>query len=343
MQTRKCSHMLEIAYDADKDRWIKTVDKDQRILIVDDEPEINDLLYRKILENEGFENVETLVSIDELMKTLQQSLNPKHKPVDLILMDVIMPEQDGIQGIQEVKRFEMYNDIPILMLTAIHDKQLLKQAFEAGAIDYITKPVDPVEFVARVSSALRLKREIDKRKAWEQELLDLTRGLMESNAQLEQATFLDSVTSMLNRKAFDKRLQEDWVHCYVQKSMITLMLVEVDEFRAYNEQKGATQGDDLLRAVAEIIHAQERERVLCARFGGAMFALLFPGYEQHQVQTDAQKIRELVKNLELSHSGTPDGLVGVTIGIATVDPASEPGPESLLQQADLEIAHARLS
>lgn len=318
------------------------MDKAHRILIVDDEPEINDLIYRKILENAGFQNVEILASIDELMKTLQQSLNPENAPVDLILMDVIMPEQDGIQGIQEVKRFEMYRDIPVLMLTAIHDKQLLRQAFEAGAMDYITKPVDPVEFVARVGSALRLKQEIDRRKAWEQEMLELTRGLMENNSMLEQATFMDSVTGLLNRKAFDKRLQEDWIHCYVQNKPITLMLVEVDEFRSYNEQKGAVQGDDCLRAIAETMRTHERDRVFCSRFGGAMFALLFPGYDEESAKKDAETIRAEVRNLELPHAGLEGGFVKVTIGIACVDPANESGPESLLQQADLEIAHARI-
>ncbi|HEY9843493.1 MAG TPA: diguanylate cyclase [Candidatus Obscuribacterales bacterium] len=319
------------------------MEKGHRILIVDDEPEINDLIYRKILENEGFTNVEIHSSIDGLMKALQQSMNPEQPPVDLILMDVIMPEQDGIQGIQEVKRYEMYRDIPILMLTAIHDKQLLKQAFEAGAMDYITKPVDPVELVARVSSALRLKQDIDRRKAWEQELLGLTRGLMESNSKLEQATFVDPVTGLLNRKAFDKRLQEDWIHCYVQNAPITLMLVEVDEFRAYNEQKGAVQGDDCLRAVAEIMRLHDRDRVFCSRFGGAMFALLFPGYDQETAKQDAEAIHKQVRELELPHAGLSEGFVKVTIGIATVDPANEPGPESLLQQTDLEIAHARVS
>lgn len=319
------------------------MDKAHRILIVDDEPEINDLIYRKILENSGFQNVEILTSIDELMKALQQSLNPDEIPVDLILMDVIMPEQDGIQGIQEVKRYDMYKDIPVLMLTAIHDKQLLRQSFEAGAMDYITKPVDPVEFVARVGSALRLKQEIDRRKAFQQELLELTRGLMESNSQLEQATFLDSVTGLLNRKAFDKRLQEDWIHSYVQNAPISLMLVEVDEFRAYNEQKGAVQGDELLRAIAEIMREHDREKVFCSRFGGAMFALLYPGHDEELAKTDAEKIRQAVKELELSHAGLEGGFVTVTIGIAQVDPANEPGPESLLQQADLEIADARIS
>lgn len=314
--------------------------KQQRILIVDDEPEINDLIYRSILEKEGYSDILTLTSIDQLMQTLNASLHPENKPVDLILMDVIMPEKDGIQGIQEVKRFDMFQDIPVLMLTAIHDKQLLKQAFESGAIDYITKPVDPVEFIARVGSALRLKDEIDRRKSWENELLEMTRGLMASNSRLEQASFQDPITGLLNRKAFDKRIREDWTHCYVQKVPMTLMLIEVQNFRSFNEHKGALQGDHCLQAIAEVLSERIQERVMLSRFGGALFALLYPGYDPASVEALSAGIAEDIASLQIAH---PDGgLVSVAIGVASVDPAKESGPESLLQQADLALAHDRI-
>ncbi|MGV3526925.1 MAG: GGDEF domain-containing response regulator [Candidatus Sericytochromatia bacterium] len=318
------------------------MDKNQRIIIVDDEPEINDLIYRKLLENGGYRQVEMLTSIDALMAELQQSVHPDSTPVDLILMDVVMPDRDGIQGIQEVKRFDMFRDIPILMLTAIHDKQLLKQAFEAGAMDYITKPVDPVEFLARVGSAVRLKQEIDRRKAWEQELLEMTRGLMESNARLEQASFMDNVTGLLNRKAFDKRLQAEWIHCYVQKVPITLMLVEVDDFRAYNEEKGAVQGDTCLQEIASVLKQHLWNRVLLARSAGALFVMLFPGYTDEEAREAGLALQEAVAHLSLPHPARPDGVVTVSLGIAMVDPAQEPGPQSLLQLADLDLAHARV-
>lgn len=316
------------------------MDKQPRIVIVDDEPEINDLIYRSILEKEGYADVLTLTSIDQLMQALNNSLHPEQAGVDLILMDVIMPDKDGIQGIQEVKRFDMFQDIPILMLTAIHDKQLLKQAFEAGAIDYITKPVDPVEFIARVGSALRLKEEIDRRKAWEHELLEMTRGLMASNSRLEQASFQDPITGLLNRKAFDKRIREDWTHCYVQKVPMTLMLIEVQDFRRFNEHKGALQGDRCLQTIAEVLSERIQERVMLSRFGGALFALLYPGYDPISVESLIEGIKADVASLQMPHP--EGGLVSVTIGVATVDPGKEPGPEVLLQQGDLALAHARI-
>ncbi len=317
------------------------MNRDQRIFIVDDEPEINDLIYRKILENEGYHDITTLTSISELLQALNQSAQ-EEKPVDLILMDVIMPEQDGIEGIQEVKRFDIFSDIPILMLTALNDKQLLKQAFDAGAIDYITKPVDPIEFVARVGAALRLKSEIDRRKAWEQELLEMTRGLLASNAKLEKASFMDPITGLLNRKAFDKRLEEDWVHSYVQKSKISMMLVQVDDFKSFNEQKGAMQGDACLQEIAAILNSHIEERMMLSRFGGAMFGLLFPGYEENQVQELAATIKASIGDLQVDHPTTESGYVTVSIGVASVDPSEAPSPSILFQQADLDLATSQI-
>lgn len=318
------------------------MDKSQKILIVDDEPEMNDLIYRKILENEGFENICIIQSIQELKQELNLCLQPGESPAGLILMDVVMPEQDGIQGITEIKRYDLFRDIPILMLTAVHDKQMLKQAFDAGAMDYITKPVDPVEFAARVGSALRLKQEIDRRKAWEKELLDMTRGLMESNARLEQASFMDQVTGLLNRKAFDKRLQEDWIHCYVQKVPISMMLVSVEGFSAYNEEKGAVQGDQAMQNIAQVLRGQIRDRVLLARYGGAMFALLYPGYQEEALQPIATEIEAQVRDLNIDHPSSDSGIVEVVTGTASTDPANEPGPQALLEQADQALALARI-
>ena len=318
------------------------MDKIQKILIVDDEPEVNDLIYRTLLNKEGFENIKSISSINELIRELNLSLQPDEVPIGLILMDIVMPERDGIEGIQEVRQLDLFRDVPILVLTAIHDKQMLKQAFDAGAMDYITKPVDPVEFVARVGSAMRLKQELDRRKVWEKELLDMTRGLMESNSRLEQASFMDQITGLLNRKAFDKRLQEDWIHCYVQKVPISLMLITMKDFAAFNQEKGAVQGDECMQSIAQVLRKYAKDRVLLARYGGATFALLYTGYSEEQISELGQKITDEIKLLQIDHPSTESGFVQVITGIASVNPADEPGAQSLLQQADQALALARI-
>ena len=315
---------------------------DARIVIVDDEPEENALIYSKVLEQSGYTNLEFVESVDLLIELLNTSVNPEEQDVDLILMDVLMPNKDGIEGIYQVKQYELFKDIPIVMLSASTDKQILKKAFEAGALDYITKPVDMIELTARVGAALRLNDELKQRKMWEKELLDMTRSLMSNNAKLEQASFLDPVTGLLNRKAFDKRLQEDWIHAYVQKSEIGLILVQVNDFLKFNEQKGAVQGDSCLVLISNVLQDFVKERGLLARFGGTIFALLYPAYKAEEVQPLVPQIQEAVKKLALEYTESESGIVETSIGFASVDPAEAPGPIVLLQAADLDLATEKL-
>lgn len=314
----------------------------ERIVIVDDEPEENALIYSKALQNAGYTHIDFVESVDSLINLLNASIAPEEKDVDLILMDVIMPDKDGIEGIYQVKQYELFNDIPIVMLSASDSKQMLKKAFEAGAIDYITKPADYLELQARVASALRLNAELKQRKMWEKELLEMTRSLMDNNAKLEQASFLDPVTGLLNRKAFDKRLKEDWIHAYVQKADISLILVQVNDFQKFNEQKGAVQGDACLVMISDALQAFVKERGLLARFGGTLFALLYPTYSEAEIQPLVNEIPQAVQALELAYADDASGLVSVSVGFASVDPAVTPGPITLLQAADLDLATERL-
>lgn len=314
---------------------------DERIVIVDDEPEENALIYSKVLQQVGYENIEFVESVDLLIHLLNEAV-AQSSDIDLILMDVLMPGKDGIEGIYQVKQYELFNDIPIVMLSASDDKQLLKKAFEAGALDYITKPVDAIELQARVGAALRLNAELKQRKRWEKELLEMTRTLMDHNAKLEQASFLDPVTGLLNRKAFDKRLKEDWIHAYVQKSDISLILVQVNDFQRFNEQKGAVQGDACLVRVSDALQPFVKERGLLARFGGTLFALLYPSYSEAEIRPLVNEIPRAIAELGIAFDEDESGLVSVSVGFASVDPAVTPGPITLLQSADLDLATERL-
>lgn len=314
---------------------------DERIVIVDDEPEENALIYSKVLQQAGYENIEFVESVDLLIHLLNEAV-AQSSDIDLILMDVLMPGKDGIEGIYQVKQYELFNDIPIVMLSASDDKQLLKKAFEAGALDYITKPVDAIELQARVGAALRLNAELKQRKRWEKELLEMTRTLMDNNAKLEQASFLDPVTGLLNRKAFDKRLKEDWIHAYVQKSDISLILVQVNDFQRFNEQKGAVQGDACLVRVSDALQPFVKERGLLARFGGTLFALLYPSYSEAEIRPLVNEIPQAIAELAIDFDEDESGYVSVSVGFASVDPAVTPGPITLLQSADLDLATERL-
>ncbi len=152
-----------------------------KILIVDDTPD-NILLLQTILKKEGFPDIKSCNSVKEIYRMLGLDGNAASYMPDLILMDFMMPEISGAEACRKLKALPMSEiaDIPIIMVTAKADMESLQEAFDAGAMDYITKPVKKIELLARVKSALRLKSETDSRKKREQEL-------QEKNESLEKA------------------------------------------------------------------------------------------------------------------------------------------------------------
>src|SRR5713226_2925383 len=151
-----------------------------RTLVVDHAPDIRELI-QAILATDGQTEVLTAESLHDAFRHLAiVDHESGNAAIDLILMDIMMPDMDGISACRRIKAVERLRDIPIIMVTGRTDSEGLQTAFAAGAMDYITKPLNSVELLARVSSALALKRAIDIRKARERELL-------ERHQQLEQA------------------------------------------------------------------------------------------------------------------------------------------------------------
>ncbi len=165
-----------------------------RILIVDDAFD-NRLLLEAILEGEGFEKIDMAESANEAIDILS-SRSESGDSIDLILMDIMMPEITGIEATRLIKQCEVHNDIPIIVVTAKSETNDLVEAFQAGASDYITKPINELELLSRIGSMLRLKSEIDRRKAKELELSTLTSKLEDSNIKLRE--ILDNLREDLN-------------------------------------------------------------------------------------------------------------------------------------------------
>lgn len=154
------------------------------ILIVDDSPDQH-LLLHSILTKAGHADVRTVHSAHAAFSTLGTCSDHASSEIDLILMDVLMPDVDGVTACRQIKGIGDLRDIPVIMVTANNDLTILKEAFSAGAMDYITKPVNSVELLARVASALTLKKEMDCRKAREAELRRSNENLQRALAEVK--------------------------------------------------------------------------------------------------------------------------------------------------------------
>lgn len=181
------------------------------ILIVDDSPDQH-LLLRNILAKAGHTDVQTAESAQTAFTTLNLDGNASPVPIDLILMDVLMPDIDGVSACRLIKQQEHLRDIPVIMVTAKNDLSNLKAAFSAGAMDYINKPVNGVELLARVTSALTLKKEMDCRKEREIELRrsneELQRALKEVKVLRGLIPICASCKKIRNDGGFWQQLEE---------------------------------------------------------------------------------------------------------------------------------------
>src|SRR5215831_5956362 len=161
------------------------------ILIVDDSLDER-LLLQTILKGAGYTDVSTAESAADAFRQLGMMNLPAIAPnIDLILMDIVMPEMDGIEACRRMKVYDPLKDVPIIIVTANTELEALQLAFSAGAMDFITKPLRKIELITRVRSALKLKHEMDHRKAREQELREKTSELEEKNEILRRLSSMD--------------------------------------------------------------------------------------------------------------------------------------------------------
>jgi PleD family two-component response regulator len=178
------------------------------------------------------------------------------KRPDLVLLDAEMPGMDGFAACEAIKRDPVFADLPILFVTAHSDMDIETTALGLGAVDFITKPISPPIVKARVKTHLALKQRTD---------------------ELHRLAGVDGLTGIANRRTFDTALDNEWRRACRAKSPMSLLMIDVDHFKRYNDHYGHQAGDDCLRTVAGALAAAlHRSGELVARYGGEEFAIILP-------------------------------------------------------------------
>ncbi len=286
----------------------------QTILIVDDEP-INIKALQLVL---GEEHNLVFATTGEM--ALQMAVEEPQP--DLILMDIVMPGLDGFEVCRLLKNDDRTRNIPVVFLTARWETSEEAKGLELGAVDYIRKPFSPPIIKARIRNHLELKK---------------TRDL------LENLSTLDGLTNIPNRRRFDEILVHEWNRAVRKKAPISLLFIDIDHFKYYNDHYGHLAGDDCLKAVARVLQSSlGRAADFLARFGGEEFIILLPDTKESGCRHLAEAIRSAVEKLDIEHRDSPvaDHLT-VSIGAVTCIDVTKCDRELLLEHADRLLYQAK--
>ena len=251
-----------------------------RILIVDDH-EDNVELLRARLEAWGYAS-DSAGDGAEALKKIEES------PPDLVLLDVMMPKMDGIEVAKRVKANPSLPFIPIIMQTALDATENKVEGLNAGADDYITKPIDFAELKARLTSMLRIKH-------LQEELEERSRQLLEANERLRHMSQTDALTGLDNRRNLEDRLVEMFEHAKRLKEPFACVMCDLDRFKSVNDSHGHQAGDAVLKQFARILRDEVREIDRAGRYGGEEFMLLLPGTVLDAAVTFAERVRKQVE------------------------------------------------
>lgn len=282
-------------------------EKRHTILLVDDHPPNIYLLAEALMED-----YEIVVATNgsQALEIAAQEPRP-----DLILLDILMPGMDGYEVCERLKGDAQTKVIPIIFITAKSGEDDETRGLGCGAVDYITKPFSMPIVRARVRTHLELKKHRD---------------------MLENLSNLDGLTGIPNRRMFENHLDRSWRLGTREEVSVSVIMADIDHFKAYNDSQGHLAGDECLRKVARTLSAQTRRPMdLVARYGGEEFVGVLYGSTAEGAQALAEGMRAAVERMALTHGRSPvSPYVTVSAGVATLVPSRSGSPTALVGAAD---------
>jgi diguanylate cyclase (GGDEF)-like protein len=286
-----------------------------RILVVDDEPS-NIHMLNHVLKGEY--DILPATSGEQALELCR-----RHLP-DLVLLDVMMPVLDGYQVCSRLRQDALTRNIPVIFITTRDGIEDEERGFEAGGVDFITKPVSLPIVRARVRTHLTIKHQADL---------------------LRSMAFIDGLTGVANRRYFEEALQSEWRRCSRSAAPLAVIISDVDHFKLYNDSYGHQAGDLCLQAVARAMKEElRRPGDFLARYGGEEFICLLPETKLKGALALAEALGRAVQELGIRHQASAAGeVLTVSLGVAVMQPGEEYDPQQLVKLADAMLYQAKNS
>jgi len=316
-----------------------------QILIVDDKKQ-NLLALEGILEDLDVE----IIKADSGNRALHLMLK---YDIAVVLLDVQMPEMNGFEVVELMRSNKKTCDIPIIFVTAINqEEKYIAKGYELGAVDYIFKPVNSVILRSKVNVFMQLNVQ---RRLLEAKSLLLSDKIVElektknelynANEELKALANLDGLTKVPNRRNFDERLELEFKRAQRNQTSISVIMIDIDNFKLYNDRYGHLEGDDCLKLVAKsLANNVNRGTDLVARYGGEEFVALLPEIGIDGAKKVAEKLRMAVENLNIEHKDSKvSEFVTVSLGINSLVPKSDSSFKEFVNKADEALYYAKKS
>jgi diguanylate cyclase (GGDEF)-like protein len=266
------------------------------VLVVEDDREIRDMVTMMV-KSMGYAVVTAANGKDAFVRLREQ-------PVDIVLLDLMMPEMDGFEFCQKVREDPTLRDLHIIITSARDALEDKVRGLELGAADYLTKPFSLTELQARIKVGERIVR--------------YQKTLRAQQNQLEHLAREDALTGLANRRRFEERAREELLRAGRYQHALSVLLADLDHFKAINDTYGHSCGDAVLKEVSQTFFRHCRSSDLCARYGGEEFAILLPETQLPEAQLVAERLCAAVRKLTFAH-GSDEIRVTASFGIVSVD------------------------
>ncbi len=289
--------------------------KKGRVLIIDDQPDNIHVLANIIQEHYDIQAVTNGVKALEIASG--------KNPPDVILLDIVMPDMDGYEVCRRLKANVQTRDIPVIFVTVKNSVEDEEYGFNLGAVDYISKPFQPAVVRVRVRNHMNLKLKAE---------------------MLEKLSLLDSLTNIPNRRSFDKELEREWRNSRRNGHPLSVLMIDIDHFKQYNDNYGHGTGDECLKRVTEALNKKLRRPLdFFARYGGEEFVVLLPDTHAPGSLQMAEQLRAAVAEANIPHEYSDTApMVTISIGVATHSQETpKTSMEELLRAADHALYRAK--